>query len=338
MSYKRNMVISIAVFIMTFVGSIAAISSNDTYTGRKNAVEAIAIETTVLTKQLVTTATTNKTTKPVKATTTTTSKNFKSDSTSTTTVTYPFAIAQNPTVSAVSVSCLKVEWVSDIKHSYSVLATTEAPYTENIHYVFSGDNVCYITGLRENSDYHITLTPVANTGENIICVPFELNGRTQAVEVIEEFEREEGWTSCFAGERASGLTAMPSSGAIYGSFTDNITGTGIRRKENGDYCCAMGLFYGTVGDRFLIELDNGIQFTVQICDSKGWADDSDGDGITDGRFHWFGGERNGKNIIEFIYDDYSLPYSVAFYGSWGIGNWNGLDLCSDIASIKKINY
>lgn len=131
---------------------------------------------------------------------------------------------------------------------------------------------------------------------------------------------------------------MSSSGAIYGSFTDKITGTGIRRKDNGDYCCAMGLFYGVVGDRFLIELDNGIQFTVQICDSKGWADDSDGDEIPDGKFHWFGGYGNGKSIIEFIYDDYSLPSSVAFYGSWGIGNWNGLDLCSDIASVKKINY
>lgn len=250
----------------------------------------------------------------------------------------PYVIAVNPKLTAVSVSCIKLEWELDVNHSYSVSAVSEAPYAENIRYVFTAQNVCYITGLRENSAYHVTLTPIANDKEDIVCVPFELDGRTQAVEVIEEFEREEGWTSCFAGERASGLTAMPSSGAIYGSFADNITGTGIRRKENGDYCCAMGLFYGTVGDRFLVELDNGIQFTVQICDSKGWADDSDGDGIADGRFHWFGGEGNGKNIIEFIYDDYSLPPSVAFYGSWGIANWNGLDLCSDIASIKKINY
>ena len=131
---------------------------------------------------------------------------------------------------------------------------------------------------------------------------------------------------------------MPSSNAIYGSFVDNITGTGIRRKANGDYCCAMGLFYGVVGDRFLIELDNGIQFTTQICDSKGWADDSDDDEIPDGLFHWFGGEGNGKCIIEFIYDDYNIPPIVAFYGSWGIGNWNGLNLCSNISSIKKINY
>ena len=284
------------------------------------------------------TTTTSKS-KTRKVTTTTSTKSKTSETvTQTTTVTYPFAIAKNPTVSAESVSCLKVEWEYDSKHSYNVLATTQAPYAENIYYVFSGDNICYITGLRENSDYHITLTPVSETNENIICVPFELNGHTQAVEVIEEFEREDGWTSCFAGERASGLTLMPSSSAIYGSFVDNIIGTGIRRKANGDYCCAMGLFYGVVGDRFLIELDNGIQFTTQICDSKGWADDSDGDEIPDGLFHWFGDEGNGKCIIEFIYDDYNIPPIVAFYGSWGLGNWNGLNLCSNISSIKKINY
>ena len=108
------------------------------------------------------------------------------------TETYPFAIAKNPTVSAVSVSCIKVEWENDNKHSYSILATTEAPYAENIRYVFSESNICYITGLRENSDYHIILTPIANNGENIMYIPFELDGRTQAVEVIEEFEREDG--------------------------------------------------------------------------------------------------------------------------------------------------
>lgn len=296
--------------------------------------------TTLKSIEVPKTTTTERTTAKTSTTTitTTTATSAAAEQTETTTATYPFIIAQNPTVSAVSVSCLKVEWENDDKHSYNVLATTEAPYAENIQYIFPEENICYITGLRENSDYHVVLTPLANDGEDIMCIPFELDGHTQTVEVIEEFEREEGWTSCFAGERASGLTAMPSSGAIYGSFADNITGTGIRRKDNGDYCCAMGLYYGTVGDRFLIELDNGIQFTVQICDSKGWADDSDGDGITDGRFHWFGGEGNGKNIIEFIYDDYSLPSSVAFYGSWGIANWNGLDLCSDIAFIKKINY
>jgi len=55
-------------------------------------------------------------------------------------------------------------------------------------------------------------------------------------------------------------------------------------------------------------------------------------------WNWFGGEGNGKCIIEFIYDDNSLPSCVAFSGSWGYYNWNGLDLSSNITSIKKINY
>ena len=123
---------------------------------------------------------------------------------------------------------------------------------------------------------------------------------------------------------------MPSSGVIYGSKVDVITGTGIRRDEYGDYCCAMGVWYGYCGDRFLIELENGTQFTTKICDSKGFADDGEG------KYHNFGG--SGKCIVEFIYDDGNLPSCVAFSGSWGYYNWNGLDLGANIKSIKKINY
>ena len=92
------------------------------------------------------------------------------------------------------------------------------------------------------------------------------------------------------------------------------------------------LWYGYCQDRFLIETDSGQQFTVKICDSKGYADDGEG------RYHWYGGEGNGKCIIEFIYDDDYLPPCVAFSGSWGFYNWNGLDLGANIKSIKKINY
>lgn len=113
---------------------------------------------------------------------------------------------------------------------------------------------------------------------------------------------------------------------------DAITDTGIMRDEYGDYCCAMGVWYGYCGDRFLVENQAGQQFTVKICDSKGYADDGEG------RYHWYGGEGNGKCIIEFIYDDNYLPSCVAFSGSWGFYNWNGLDLSSNIKSIKKINY
>lgn len=93
------------------------------------------------------------------------------------------------------------------------------------------------------------------------------------------------------------------------------------RDEYGDYCCAMGVAYGYCNDRFLVEPDNSQQFTTKIFDSKDYADDD-----------------NGKCIIEFIYDDYSLPSCVDFSGSWGYYNWCGMDLCSNIKSIKKINY
>ncbi|MEE5993649.1 MAG: fibronectin type III [Oscillospiraceae bacterium] len=247
-------------------------------------------------------------------------------------------IIEIPNVSAISVDCLKVTWNAEPDKIYDVTCESVDPeyaYSGNINLIFREENnLCYINGLRENSEYYITVTPVSKEGEQTI--PFEtVVGKTETVEVIEEFPYEDGWTNCFAYEKAAGLTRMPSSGAIYGSIPDPITGTGIRRDEYGDYCCAMGLFYGTCWDRFLIELENGIQFTVKICDSKGWGDDADGDGIPDGRFHWFGG---GKCIVEFIHDGYSPPSGVAFTGSYGYYNWDGLDLGANIRSIKKINY
>lgn len=245
-------------------------------------------------------------------------------------------------VNTISVSCLEVTWDKENGREYEISVNTEAPYQENIFYVFQNDKekgTCYLTGLRENSEYEVTVTPILKNGEkDVELVSGTVVGRTQSVEVIQEFDREEGWTSCFTYERASGLTAMPSAGAIYGSSVDTITGTGVRRFDNGDYCCAMGIWYGYCNDRFLVELDNGIQFTTRICDSKGFGDDADGDGIPDSRFHWYGGEGNGKSVIEFIYDDYNLPYCVTFSGNYGYFNWNGLNLCSNIKSIKKINY
>lgn len=250
----------------------------------------------------------------------------------------PTVSAGDVRVEAVSVSCLKVTWEGEENRTYDVRIESDAPYQENAYYVFGETGECYITGLRENSEYKVYVTPVLEDGEETekTVISRAAIGHTQAVEVIQEFDREEGWTGCFAGERASGLTAMPSSGAIHGSFADTITGTGIRRFDNGDYACAMGTHYGYCNDRFLIELDNGIQFTVRICDSKGCGDVQDEYG--GGMYHWFGGEGNGKCIIEFIYDDASIPSVLWTYGSWGVCNWNGLNLCSDITSIRKINY
>lgn len=246
-------------------------------------------------------------------------------------------LVDNLSVSTISVSSLKVTWDAEPDRDYYVSCAALDPnyaYTDNMHFTFQSNARCYITGLRENTEYTITVEPILFDDETDNCTVKSVaaNGRTESVEVIYEFPYEDGWTGCFAGERASGLTAMPSSGAIYGSKVDTVTGTGIRRDEYGDYCCAMGVWYGYCGDRFLIELENGTQFTVKICDSKGFADDGEG------RYHWFGGAGNGKCIIEFIYDDYNLPSCVAFSGSWGGYNWNGLDLGANIRSIKKINY
>lgn len=240
--------------------------------------------------------------------------------------------------STISVSCLKVEWeCSDENQTFLLEVNTEASFRENITFVWKKDNLCYLTGLRENSEYALTLVPIIDGVEDYNYAQ-TIYAHTEAVNRIQTYQHEDGWTNCFAGERASGLTRMPSSGAIYGSICDPITGTGIRRNDYGDYCCAMGLWYGGVGDRFLIELENGIQFTVEICDSKGWGDDANFDGDADGRFHWFGGAGRGKCIVEFIYNDSSLPTCVAFSGSWGYWNWNGLDLGANIANVTMIDY
>ncbi len=238
-------------------------------------------------------------------------------------------------VSTISVSCLKVTWTDKPDRDYTISCTPHDEnyaYSDNIYFHFKDEGLCYITGLREGNEYSVTVKPVLKDDEKdgYIAKSATAECRTETVEVIQEFPFEDGWTGAFAGERASGLRAMPASGAIAGSIVDPITDTGIRRDEYGDYCAALGLFYGLDNDRYLITLQNGTQFTVKQCDSKGWADDGQG------KYHNFGS--NGKCIVEFIYDDYNLPSCVAYSGSWGYYNWNGLDLGANIESIKKINY
>lgn len=224
------------------------------------------------------------------------------------------------TAATISVSCIKLEWNSDADTEYTVTAiqSVNDDYVDNIYFEFKSNTLCYVTGLRENSEYTFELSD--ENGE-ILASAVQ---RTEAVEVIEEYDYIDGWTDCFAYEKASGLTRDPSYSAIQGAVPDPVTNTGIMRDEYGDYCCAMGTFFGYCGDRFLITLENGTQFTVKICDSKG-----------DRWYHPFGGD--GKCIVEFIHADGYLPDCVSFTGNYGSYNWYGLSF-DNIQSIKKINY
>lgn len=221
----------------------------------------------------------------------------------------------------ISVSSIKLTWdIGDIS-DYTVMITQLVydDYIDNVYFDFKSDNLCYVNGLREGTEYQFD---ILDSDENVLATTF---GKTETVEVIQEYEHEDGWTNCFSYENAKGLTRNPSWSAIQGTEPDKVTNTGIMRDEYGDYCCAMGTFYGYCGDRFLVTLENGTQFTTKICDSKG-----------DRRYHEFG--NGGKSVIEFIHADGYLPDCAAFSGNYGLYNWYGLDLGANIESIKKINY
>lgn len=227
----------------------------------------------------------------------------------------------------ISVSSLKITWAAEVGHSYSIScikADNNNDYNQNIRLEKQTNDLCYITGLRENTSYNITVRDLTNGNHG------ETIGKTETVNIIQEYEYIPGWTNCFAYESAAGLTKNPSKSAIKGAIPDPVTGTGIMRNEYGDYCVAMGLYYGECGDRFLVELENGTQFTVKICDSKGYGDD--GNGV----YHEFGYSGEGKCLIEFIHGDY-LPHCVTRTGSYGAYEWDGL-LFDNIKRICRIDY
>jgi len=240
----------------------------------------------------------------------------------------------NLQISTISVSCLKVTWDSD--RDVTVTVETEAPYQENIYQYFKTKNLLYLTGLRENFEYTVHVTPIVVEGET--AQTETVTGHTEQVVVVYNFdEDEEAYaqykdsgvlyaTDFFAGERSTGLTAQPASGAIAGAVNDPVTDTGICRDEYGDYCVAMGQYFGQDWDRYLITMQNGQQITVKQCDDKGmrW-------------YHEVGNDDTNRNIVEFIYYGSSMPSGVRTTGTWGSFFWNGLAF-SHIQSIQKIEY
>lgn len=158
----------------------------------------------------------------------------------------------NLTASTISVSCIKLAWNGDENEEYIVTLTQLTPddYIDNVYFEFKSNTLCYVTGLRENTAYQFD---ISDSDDNILDTT---TGKTETVEIIEEFAYEDGWTNCFSYENAKGLTANPSWSAIQGAVPDSITDTGIMRDEYGDYCCAMGTYYGYCGDRFLVVIGN----------------------------------------------------------------------------------
>lgn len=58
------------------------------------------------------------------------------------------------TATTISVSCIRLEWNGDEDAEYTVTAlqNTYDDYIDNIYFEFKSNTLCYVTGLRENSE------------------------------------------------------------------------------------------------------------------------------------------------------------------------------------------
>lgn len=64
------------------------------------------------------------------------------------------------TAATISVSCIKLEWSGDADTEYTVTAIQNVndDYVDNIYFEFKSNTLCYVTGLRENSEYTFELS------------------------------------------------------------------------------------------------------------------------------------------------------------------------------------
>ena len=63
---------------------------------------------------------------------------------------------------------MKVSWDSEPDRDYSVSCTAHDDnyaFSDNMYFVFKGNDLCYITGLRENTEYTVTVEPILSAEE-----------------------------------------------------------------------------------------------------------------------------------------------------------------------------